>query len=369
MSKEGMREARLEIAARILSHESNRRQFLALCGAAGIAPTLLDLVSGDRAEAAAKEIVVSNWGGDSSKQHERIYGVPYTKSTGIPVVFDSSPLEGKIKAMVDSKKTIWDVMDIDNFSAIKLGKQGYLRPIDYSVVNKNTLPGTSFEHGVANYLMSYVIAYDKSKFPNGAPQTWADFWDIEKFPGKRALYKWVTGALDAELRADGVAADKIYPLDLPRALKKIAAIKDHLLFWDSGAESQQMLRNGDVTMACIWSSRAYLLEKETEGRITFHWNEAVAYGDTWSVPTDNPAGDDIWAFIASMQAIDKQLDLLASLAAGPVTEEAAKATPADLRRINPTDPENWKLQSLMDATWWADNYDQALADYTDTIAG
>ena len=112
-----------------------------------------------------------------------------------------------------------------------------------------------------------------------------------------------------------------------------------------------------------------LVKAVKEGRITFHWNEAVAYGDTWSVPTDNPAGDDIWAFIASMQAIDKQLDLLASLAAGPVTEEAAKATPAELRRINPTDPDNWKLQSLMDANWWADNYDQALAEYTDTIAG
>lgn len=367
MEAKRLRDAQLAIAGQLLRHEPNRRQFLALCAAAGVAPTLLGL--GGPVEAAANEIVVSNWGGDSSKAHERIYGVPYTKETGIPVVFDSSPLEGKIKAMVESKKTIWDVMDIDNFSAIKLGKQGYLRPIDYSVVNRNTLAGTSFDHGVAAYVMSYVIAYDKTKFPDGEPRTWADFWNVEKFPGKRALYKWVTGALDAALLADGVDKSAIYPIDLPRALKKISAIKDHLLFWDSGAESQQMLRNGDVTMACIWSSRAHLLEQETQGRITFHWNEAVAYGDTWSVPVDNPAGDAVWPFLASMQAVDKQLELLANLAAGPVTDEASSATPEALRRLNPAYPDNWKLQSLMDANWWAENYDDALAQYTDTIAG
>jgi putative spermidine/putrescine transport system substrate-binding protein len=366
MDFQGLREAQIGIAAKLLGNDATRRQFLKYCAAAGIAPTLASI---GKASAAASEIVVANWGGDSSKAHERIFGKPYTEKTGIPVHFDSSPLEGKIKAMVESKKTIWDAMDIDSFSAIKLGKQGYLRPIDYSIVNRETLPGTSFEHGAAAYVMSYVIAYDKSKFPNGEPKSWADFWNVEAFPGKRSLYKWVNGALEAALMADGVAKDALYPLDIPRALAKIAAIKDHLLFWDSGAESQQLLRNGDVTMACIWSSRAFLLEQETQGRITFHWNEGVAYADTWSVPVDNPAGDDVWPFIAFMQGVDRQLELLAALTAGPVTAEASKATPENLRRVNPAYPDNWKLQTLMDANWWAEHYDEALAAYTDAIAG
>jgi putative spermidine/putrescine transport system substrate-binding protein len=122
-------------------------------------------------------------------------------------------------------------------------------------------------------------------------------------------------------------------------------------------------------VACIWSSRAHMLEKETDGRITYHWNEAIAYGDTWSVPKDNPAGDLVWPFIASMQEVDKQLALLADMGAGPVTQEASEQTPPELQRINPAYPENWKLQSLMDAEWWSENYDQALTVYTDMIAG
>ncbi|MBD9375330.1 extracellular solute-binding protein [Rhizobium sp. ARZ01] len=364
---QAVRGRQLDIAGKMLRNEQTRRDFLRLCAAAGVAPTLLGLGSGI-ANAKAQEIVLSNWGGDATKVHGKVFG-PYAEKTGISVQFDSSPLEGRIKAMVDAKNVIWDVMDIDNFSAVKLGREGYLRPIDYSIVSRDTIPGTSFEHGVANYLMSYVIAYDKSKFPDGPPQTWADFWDVKRFPGKRSLYKWLTGAPEAALLADGVSKDKLYPLDLPRALDKIKQIKDDLVFWDSGAESQQLLRNGDVTMACIWSSRAQMLEKETDGRITFHWNEAVAYGDTWSVPKDNPAGDDVWAFIAWMQEVDKQIAILAGLGAGPATLEASEKTPSELQRINPAHPENFKLQVLMDAQWWSENYDQALASYTDMIAG
>ncbi|MDX1422757.1 MAG: ABC transporter substrate-binding protein [Kiloniellales bacterium] len=365
--QQALRRHQLSVAGKLLRNERNRREFLRTCAAAGLAPTLLGLVG--RAHAQSGEIVLANWGGDASKYQEKIFGRPYTEKTGVAVHFDSSPLEGRIKAMVDAKNVIWDVMDIDNFSAIKLGREGYLRPIDYSIVSRDTIPGTSFDHGVAAYVLSYVIAYDTAKFPDGGPNTWADFWNVEKFPGKRSLYKWLTGALDAALLADGVAKDEIYPIDLPRAIDKIEQIKEHLVFWNSGAESQQLLRNGDVTMACIWSSRAHMLEKETDGRITYHWNEAIAYGDTWSVPKDNPAGDLVWPFIASMQEVDKQLALLADMGAGPVTLEASEQTPPELQRINPAYPENWKLQSLMDAEWWSENYDQALTVYTDMIAG
>lgn len=368
MNPRRFRQKELIVARNILKVPSNRRRFLALCASAGIAPTLLGLGAG-RARAEAGEIVLSNWGGDSSKVMERVYGEAYTKETGIPVHFDSSPQEGRIKAMVESGKVVWDVMDVDAFSAIKLGRQGYLRPIDYSIVSRDTLPGLSFEHGVGAYVLSFVLAYDKSKFPDGPPQSWADFWDVQRFPGKRSLYKWATGALDAALMADGIQKDRLYPLDTGRAFGKIQEIKDHLIFWDSGAQSQQMLRSGEVSMACIWHSRAHMLEEETGGRITFDWNQGIAFSDAWSVPVDNPAGDGVWPFLAFMQGIDRQLGLLAGMAAGPVTAEANAATPPDLRRINPGLPDNWKVLAPMDANWWADHYDEVLADYTDLIAG
>ena len=85
----------------------------------------------------------------------------------------------------------------------------------------------------------------------------ADFFDVEKFPGKRSLYKWGAGMWEAALLADGVAPDKLYPLDLERAHDKIAAFKDNIVsYWGGGAESQSVLMNGEASMAMIWSTRA-----------------------------------------------------------------------------------------------------------------
>ena len=41
------------------------------------------------------------------------------------------------------------------------------------------------------------------------------------------------------LMADGVKPDELYPLDLARATKKLETIKDDIVFWTSGAESQE----------------------------------------------------------------------------------------------------------------------------------
>lgn len=342
----------------------DRRAFLRLAAATGIAPSILAL-SGGRLMAQTSEIVLSNWGGEATEVMGKVFGEPFTAETGIALAFDSSPQEGRVKAMVDSGAVIWDVLDLDAFSAIRLGKAGLLRPIDYSVVSNDTLPGTSFEHGVASYMNSNVLAYDSAAFPDGAPQSWKDFWDVEKFPGKRALYKWAFGSLEAALLADGVAREDLYPLDVPRALRKIAEIKDHLILWDSGAESQQMLRSGDVVMANIWASRAHFLDKETGGRITFTWNDGIAFNQTWAVPKDNPAGDGVWNFIASTQIPERQFALLDEMGVGPMTNAGIATLPAEMARYNAGSPENMVLQRMIDHQWWADNHDQALADFTD----
>ena len=59
-----------------------------------------------------------------------------------------------------------------------------------------------------------------------ARSRWADLFDTAKIPGKRTFYKWsAPGVLEIALLADGVAPDKLYPLDLDRAFKKLDTIK------------------------------------------------------------------------------------------------------------------------------------------------
>ena len=57
-------------------------------------------------------------------------------------------------------------------------------------------------------------------------------FDTKKFPGKRTFYKWsAPGVIEIALLADGVPADKLYPLDLDRAFKKLDTIKSDIVWW------------------------------------------------------------------------------------------------------------------------------------------
>ncbi len=167
------------------------------------------------AMAAANELVFVNWGGDAGKAYDAAYGQAFQKETGIPVKQDGSgPTEGAIEAQVKSGKPSWDLVDADPFSAEALGKKGLMEPIDYKIVDKSKMrPGFGWEYAASSYFFSYIIAYDSSKFGDKVPTGMADFFDVEKFPGKRSLYKWGVGMWEAALLADGVPVGII---EIPR---------------------------------------------------------------------------------------------------------------------------------------------------------
>lgn len=348
--------------------EVSRRDFLTICAMAGVAaPTLL---SASESRAAAKDIVLWNWGGDAAKCHTQAFGAPFSKDTGMGFKIDGTgPLEGKIKKMVESGKITADVADADAFNAISLGKQGLLEPIDYSVVDKKKIiPGFAFDHGVSIIFYGYALMYDTKKFGSNPPSNWADFFDTKKYPGKRSLYKWANGSLEGALVADGVAKDKLYPLDVPRALKKIKSIKKDSIYWGSGAESQAHLVNAEVSMGIVWQNRAKVIEADTGGRFRMIMNEAIAMPGAWVVPKGNPAGRKaVMQFIAACQKPERQVAMFKCHGMTPSNPEAFPMIPKDLHRFAITLPENFKKVIPVDSAWWAANGGKAVNAYLEAI--
>ncbi|MBN9548875.1 MAG: extracellular solute-binding protein, partial [Alphaproteobacteria bacterium] len=191
------------------SGQIDRRSFLTAMAGLGLAVAIRP----GAASAEANEVVVCNWGGAALDAFQKAYGEPFTKKSGIPVVIDGAgPETGAIRAMVDSKNVTWDATDGGMTDALVLGKGGYVEPIDYSIVDKSLVgDGLAAEFGICNYTYSNVLAYDSKKL-SSAPASWADFFDLEKFPGKRTMCKWIQGQLEAVLLADGVKPEDIYPL-------------------------------------------------------------------------------------------------------------------------------------------------------------
>lgn len=348
---------------------ARRRQLLALLGISGLTAAVMPT----RSAHANSKIVVCNWGGDAIKHQPTVWGKPFEKETGIKVEFDGTgPSFGKIRTMVESRNVVWDVCDANLAAAHSLGKRGYLEPIDYSIVDRSKVrPGFSSEFGISHFIYSFVLAYDKKAFGDRPPQTWADFWNTKDFPGTRILPDRTLATLEAALMADGVPADadKLYPLDEKRALDKIAAIKDDAIFWKTGAESQQLLRQGEATMGLVWHTRATVMRREPNSSIDFTWNQGILIPAGWLVPKGNPAGRKVFNFIASTQSPESQIELLKLMGNGPANPAANVLVPEALRKDNPTDEENFSQQVVANATWHGENQDRIYKEYVKVITG
>ncbi|TPW31975.1 ABC transporter substrate-binding protein [Pararhizobium mangrovi] len=346
----------------------SRRDFTKAVGAALALPVAM---RSTLSFAQAKQLVLCNWGGDAIDAYTDAYGKPFQEKTGMPVKMDGSgPTEGAITAQAKSGNVTWDIVDVDPFTAITLGKKGYMRKIDYDKIDKSKIrDGFLWDYALSSYFFSYVICYDSSLYPE-APTGMADFFDTDKFRGNRTMYKWGVSSWEAALLADGVAPKDLYPLDLDRANKKLKSFLPNVIsFWGGGAESQTAMLTGEAPMGIVWSTRARLIEKASGGRIKYIWDEGLLSPGAFGVMANNPAGREAaMDFLASTQDPERQLVMFKMLTQGPANPAADPLIPADLKRHDCVAPENMEKQITLDMQWYADHYSKALDNYLAIIS-
>lgn len=356
------------MAQRLDGKTVNRRSFLAACALLGVSPALFRATP---AAAESKELVLVNFGGDAIEAFKKAWVEPFlAKNPDVKMAIDGTgPTSGKIKAMVESGKVTWDVVDRNLAAAVELGRQNLLDEIDYGIVDKGKVrPEHAGKWGVGSYIYTYPLVYDSKAWGGRVPTGWKDFFDLKAFPGKRMLRKHIDGQLEAALVADGVDPKKLYPLDLKRALDKIRSIKEHVIFWANGAESQQAFRNGEVVMGNMWNTRSTVLKNETKGRIDFTFNQASVWVGAWLVPKGSKGGKEVMKFIASSQDPAQQVELFKMLGNGPVNPAAASLVPAELKSLDPGSPENYAKQIPADPDWYATNSETALNRYIEMVS-
>ncbi|MAQ46443.1 MAG: hypothetical protein CL812_11390 [Confluentimicrobium sp.] len=350
----------------------SRRGFLTAMGALGLVPLL-----GNRAIAQASEVVVCNWGGQASDILRDLLGKAFEEETGIPVRVDGAgPSAGKVRAMVESGAVVWDVCDSGAGSAIVMNGAGVIQNIDYSIVDKSkVLDGTALPFAVGNYVFSYAMAHNPTMLPDGGPQTWADVWNVEDFPGMRTFRKSVRGQLEAAAQAMGVPKEDVYEfLDdegIKAAIAKFRELRDNIIVWGSGSDSQNLFLQGEVAMGNIYSTRGFLLKDQMEpGTFKITYDGALLQPGMWVVPKDNPAGTKTaMNFIATVQDPQLQADWFVAIGNGPINPAAAALIPAELSEWNPNTPENVAKQVIYNDEWYGKNQVSAEELYIDALIG
>ncbi|MCC7273026.1 MAG: extracellular solute-binding protein [Alphaproteobacteria bacterium] len=225
-----------------------RRELLATGGAltAGLAaPGIL------RAQQ-VKEIRIIEAGGKSGESMEP-YIKPFTDATGIKVVRESPNPFGKLRSLVQSGQN-----DIVLFELGSTGKEqakalDLIEPLDWAAIQPDAMfPEAKDPMGFGWQYYSTLLAWRSDA---KTPKNWADFFNTKDFPGKRTMQDRPYG-LPYALLADGVPADKLYPLDLDRAFKVMDRVKkDVSVWWSAGAQPPQLLKDNEVQYAVSYSGR------------------------------------------------------------------------------------------------------------------
>lgn len=214
--------------------------------------------------------------------------------------------------------------------------------------------------GVGFFVWSTVLAYNADKLKT-SPTGWADFWDLEKFPGKRGLRKGAMYTLEFALMADGVAPKEVYKVlatreGQDRAFRKLDQIKPSIQWWEAGAQPPQYLASGDVVMSSVYNGRIAAVQAESNLQIV--WNGGIYDMDAFAIPKGAKNPEEGVKFISYVLQAEQQKAYAQQIAYGPVNTQAVELVNPEQRKHMPTDATNLEHQVAMNASFWADHGEQ-----------
>jgi len=326
--------------------------------------------------AAKADVTVMGWGGAYTASQIEAYHKPFTAKTGIAVIsVDADNPATPLKAQVEANNVTIDVAVLEIADAVRLCDEGLIIPIDPaslpagadgSAAVDDFLPGTLTECMIPTDIFSTVIAYDTTKFAEGAvPANIGDFFDTTKFPGKRGVRKSPKVTLEMALMADGVPAAEVYamlstPEGLDRAFAKLDTIKADAVFWEAGAQPPQLLADGEVVMTMAYNGRIFNAAQQEGKPFAIVWDGQVYEWEGMSIPKGTPneaAALDFVKFATSTEPLAKAAEFISY---GPPRKSSAslvgniQGTDKPMLPNLPTAPDNLTnaLASSMD--FWVD---------------
>lgn len=310
----------------------------------------------------AADLTIVSFGGANKEAQVKAFYKPWQQASGSKIISGEYNGEmAKVKAMVDTRSVSWDAVEVESAELARGCDEGMFETLDPAQIgldNKDFVPGAIQPCGIGFLVYSTVLAYNASKLKE-APTGWKDFWDVERFPGKRGLRKLAKSTLEFALIADGVAPGEVYTLlateaGQDRAFAKLDQIKPHIQWWEAGAQPPQYLAAGDVVMSSVYNGRLSAEQRKTYD-LKIVWSGGLYEFDSWAIPRGASRQEKTREFIAFSLEPQQQKSFAEHIDYGAANLQAMglldKARLAEL----PTAPENLAQQVPVDALFWADH--------------
>jgi putative spermidine/putrescine transport system substrate-binding protein len=314
---------------------------------------------------AEQTVTFASWGGAFQDALRTTMLGPAAKNLGIQVKEDTTNGIQDVRAQITARAVVWDVTEQELPTCETLKREGMLEPIDYSLINTDGISKDLINSDYVGFInFTKVIAYRKDKFGENGPKTWADFWDVKKFPGKRSMHGKVNYNLEASLMADGVAPADVYKVlatkeGQERAWKKLAEIVPHVTVWyRGGSQSAQLLRDGEVDIIHMGHNRVESV-KASGIDVGYTFNGGTMDIDCLLVPKGAPNRTNAMKLINEMLSAQAQARLAKAMPLGPVNSGAFDTgiLSAEEALLVNTHPNNYSKQLLIDPNFYIGQLD------------
>lgn len=323
-----------------------------------------------------QEVVVMGWGGAYATSQIEGYHKPFAAATGVKVVsVDSDNPATPIKSQVEAGNVSIDVASLEYADAIRLCDEGLLESIDPAILepapdgtaaSEDFIAGGITDCMIATDVWASVIAYDTTKYPENPPTTAADFFDLEKFPGKRGMRRGAKINLELALMADGVPPDEVYALldteeGVARAFAKIDTIKPEIVWWEAGAQAPQLLADGEVALTTGYNGRIFFAAVNDNSPFEIIWDGQVYEFEGWVIPKGAPHLEQALEFVKFSTTTESSAKAAEWISYGPPRLSSA-AIPktfqgkgeVDMAPHLPTSPENLENALMSSYEFWVD---------------
>jgi len=300
-----------------------------------------------------------NAGGEESDAINAGFVGPFTEETGIEVNLDPPNAVGRLQAMVESGQVTHDLFSTESTTLEYAASLGLLEEIDYDAFEfAESREEALHTYGFGFQYYSTIMVWRPDAVSGDGPKTWAEFFDTEKYPGRRGLADYPAFTLPIALLADGVAPEDLYPLDIDRGFAFLEAHKDDVaVWWEAGAQPPELLSSGELDFSMVWSGR--IVSKAEELNLAYTFDQGLLDLAYIGIPKGAPNYCEALVFLA--KGVSPAENQAAAAEILPYTGPAVgvdKFLPRDRLDWFPTSEANYGVQVLQDARWWFEHGDE-----------
>lgn len=341
--------------------------------------------AGLHAQDMANSMTIVSWGGAYQASQQRAYADPYKEMhPEVEIIWDESSNDAvaKLRAQAEADNITWDLVDVEGPDSQRLCDEGLAMEIDFEEVLAAGDDGSSAEDDfgpslindcfIPQIVFSTTFGYrtDVESWGGKTPDSVCAIFDLETFPGKRSLEKRPKKTLEWALLCDGVEKDELYDVlatteGVERALAKLDTIKDQVVWWSAGADTPQLLADGEIVMGSTYNGRLFSVIEEQKQPVAMLWDWQVFDFDGWIIPDGLPEDRlarvlDFVKFATDTQRLADQAKYIsygpARASSQPLVGQHADLG-IEMGPHMPTNPDNQKNFLVNNIEFWADYQD------------